>query len=60
MNYGFIFLDIQLIPLEAAVILVEMILIHQLVGVSMRYAGICSLCANGVSVLTGLFWQNVH
>ncbi|WP_319578559.1 hypothetical protein [uncultured Methanospirillum sp.] len=60
MNYGFIVLDIQLIPLEAGVILAEIILICQLAGIGMRYAGICSLCANGVSVLTGLFWQISH
>ncbi len=60
MNYGLIFLDIHLIPLEAGVILAEMILIWMLTGVGMRYAGFCSLCVNGVSVLTGLFWQILH
>jgi len=57
MNYGLIFLDIPLLALETGVVLTEMILIWLLFCVNLRYACICSLCANGVSVIAGFFWM---
>ncbi|PWR72730.1 hypothetical protein [Methanospirillum lacunae] len=60
LNYCYLILDIPLILLETGVVCTEMILIYLLAKVDLRYAGICSVCANGFSTLTGLLWHIRH
>lgn len=55
LNYLWLFHFHSLWPLEAGVIFLETLLIHLLTGVSMRYAFFCSICANGISFLAGMF-----
>jgi hypothetical protein len=55
LNYTYLFVFPSIWPLELAVILIEAILIHLLTRVSRRYALFCSICANGISILTGTY-----
>ena len=55
LNYIYLFVYPSIWPLEVGVVLIEAVLIHLLTRVSWRYALVCSVCANSVSILTGRF-----
>jgi hypothetical protein len=55
LNYTYLFVYPSIWPLEVGVVLIEAVLIHLLTRVSWRYALVCSVCANSVSILSARF-----
>lgn len=53
LNYLYLFVYPSLVPLELGVIMVETLLIYVLVTISLKYAFLCSLCANCISIISG-------
>ena len=60
LNYWYLFLFPHLLLLELLVVAVETILILALIRTSLQYAVLCSICANGASVLAGLLLWKFH